>query len=131
MTVREPVWIRKEALIALHDRSLALHGGPAGIRDEGLLESALQRPINRFLYEQETDLSVLAGTYAVGIASNHPFIDGNKRAAFQALLLFMALNGQPLRADSVDATMTMLAVAAGQIDIDPLAQWIAANSSKA
>lgn len=131
MTVREPVWIRKEALIALHDRSLALHGGPAGIRDEGLLESALQRPINRFLYEQETDLSVLAGTYAVGIASNHPSIDGNKRAAFQALLLFLALNGQPLGADSVDATMTMLAVAAGQIDIDPLAQWIAANSSKA
>lgn len=131
MTAREPVWVRKEALIALHDRSLALHGGPGGIRDEGLLQSALQRPINRFLYEQETDLSVLAGTYAVGIASNHPFVDGNKRAAFQALLLFLALNGQPLRADSVDATMTMLAVAAGQIDIDPLAQWIAANSSKA
>ncbi|HAJ02154.1 MULTISPECIES: type II toxin-antitoxin system death-on-curing family toxin [Brevundimonas] len=130
MTAREPVWIRREALVSLHDRTLALHGGPAGIRDEGLLESALQRPINRFLYQQVTDLSVLAGTYAVGIASNHPFIDGNKRAAYQALLLFLALNGQPLQADSVDATLTMRAVAAGQIDIDPLARWIRANSSK-
>ena len=131
MTVREPVWIRKEALISLHERSLALHGGPAGIRDEGLLDSALQRPVNRFLYEREGDLSVLAATYAVGIASNHPFIDGNKRAAFQALLLFMALNGQPLRADSVDATMAMVAVAAGRIDIGQMGQWIKANSGKA
>ncbi|MBN8552384.1 MAG: type II toxin-antitoxin system death-on-curing family toxin [Caulobacterales bacterium] len=124
-----PVWIEKEALVVLHDRTLALHGGPTGVRDEGLLESALQRPINRYLYENETSLAVLAATYAVGVASNHPFIDGNKRAAYQALILFLALNGSPLQADKVDATVTMLRVAAGEIDIDPLAAWIRANST--
>lgn len=131
MTTREPVWLRKEAVVALHDRSLALHGGPSGLRDEGLLISALQRPVNRFLYEDVADTAELAATYAVGIASNHPFVDGNKRAAFQAMLLFLALNGRPLVADRVDATVTMLAVAAGEIDIDTLAGWIRANSSSA
>lgn len=131
MTLREPIWLEKAAIIALHDRSLALHGGPSGIRDEGLLESALQRPVNRFFYEGEADIAVLAATYCVGIASNHPFIDGNKRAAYQALILFLALNGQPLAADRVEAINTMLAVAAGRIDIDELSQWIRANSTAA
>ena len=126
---REPLWIEKQAIISLHDRSLALHGGPSGIRDEGLLESALQRPINRFFYEDETDLMVLAATYAVGVASNHPFVDGNKRAAYAALILFLALNGHPLKADKVDATTTMLAVAAGDMDIDTLAVWLRDNTA--
>lgn len=125
----EPAWLEKAAIVALHDRSLALHGGPAGIRDVGLLESALQRPINRFAYESEASLAVLAATYAVGIASNHPFVDGNKRAAYQAMILFLALNGAPLKPDRVDAVNTMLAVAAGEIDIDALAAWIRANSA--
>ncbi len=125
----EPIWIEKLALIVLHDRSLALHGGPPGLRDEGLLEAALQRPINRYLYENETSLAALAATYAVGIASNHPFVDGNKRAAYQALILFLALNGSPLQADKVDATLTMIKVAAGEVEIDALADWIRANSS--
>lgn len=129
MTGREPIWLEKQAIIALHDRSLALHGGPPGIRDEGLLDSALQRPLNRFAYENETRLSVLAATYAVGVASNHPFIDGNKRAAYQAMILFLALNGSPLTADRVDATMTMLSVAAGEVEIEPLAAWIKRNST--
>lgn len=129
MIAREPIWIEQEAIVALHDRSLALHGGPSGIRDPGLLESALQRPLNRFHYEGETDLAVLAATYTVGIASNHPFIDGNKRAAYQALILFLALNGSPLTADRVDAIETMLRVAAGEIDIDPLPAWIRGNSA--
>lgn len=128
MTNLEPQWLEKQAIITLHDRSLALHGGPSGLRDEGLLESALQRPINRFAYEGETSLAALAATYAVGIASNHPFVDGNKRAAYQALILFLALNDAPLRADPVDAINTMLAVAAGRIDIDALAAWVRANS---
>ena len=131
MTLREPIWLEKAAIIALHDRSLALHGGPSGIRDEGLLGSALQRPVNRFFYEGEADIAALAATYCVGIASNHPFIDGNKRAAYQALILFLALNGQPLAADRVDAINTMLAVAAGQIDIDELSRWIRTNSTAA
>lgn len=128
MTGREPIWLEKQAIITLHDRTLALHGGPAGIRDEGGLDSALQRPLNRFAYENETRLSVLAATYAIGIASNHPFIDGNKRAAYQAMILFLALNGAPLVADRVDATVTMLSVAAGDMDIDTLADWIRRNS---
>ena len=128
MTTREPIRVEKQAIIALHDRSLALHGGPSGIRDEGLLESALQRPMNRFFYEDETSIAVLAATYAVGVASNHPFVDGNKRAAYQALILFLSLNGTPLEAQPVDAINTMLGVAAGKIDIDALAAWVRANS---
>lgn len=125
----EPVWLEKQALLALHDRTLALHGGPQGVRDEGLLDSALQRPLNRFQYENERRLSVLAATYAVGIASNHPFVDGNKRAAYQAMILFLALNVSPLTADRVDATITMLSVAAGDVEIDTLAEWIRHNST--
>lgn len=124
----EPIWLEKTALIALHDRSLALHGGPSGIRDEGLLESALQRPQNRFFYEGETDIAVLAATYAVGVAGNHPFVDGNKRAAYQAMILFLALNDRPLQPDRLDAIKTMFAVAAGEIDIDRLAAWIRLNT---
>nr|MBB5291222.1 death-on-curing protein [Brevundimonas basaltis] len=108
---------------------MALHGGPSGLRDEGLLESALQRPIDHFAYEGETSPAALAAIYAVGIATNHPFVDGNKRAAFQALILFLALNGTPLRADPIDAINTMLDVAAGQIDIEALATWVRANST--
>ena len=131
MTVREPIWLEKQAIITLHDRSLALHGGPSGIRDAGLLESALQRPMNRFFYEGEASIAALAATYAVGVASNHPFVDGNKRAAYQVLILFLALNGAPLRADKSDAINTMLAVAAGQLDIATLTDWIRANSDAA
>jgi len=130
MTAREPIWLHQSAIIVLHDRSLALHGGPSGIRDEGLLESALQRPQNRFFYEGETDIAVLASTYAVGVAGNHPFVDGNKRAAYQAMILFLALNRQPLKPDRLDAINTMFAVAAGEIDIDQLAAWIRANVSE-
>ena len=120
MSPSEPVWLEKAALIALHDRTLALHGGPAGIRDEGLLDSALQRPVHRRLYEDETSLAVLAATYAVGVAANHPFVDGNKRAA---------LNGAPLAPDPVEAVRIVQAVAAGEVDIDTLAEWIRANSA--
>ena len=129
MSPSEPVWLEKAALIALHDRTLALHGGPVGIRDEGLLDSALQRPVHRRLYEDETSLAVLAATYAVGVASNHPFVDGNKRAAYQAMILFLALNGAPLAPDPVEAVRIVQAVAAGEVDIDTLAEWIRANSA--
>ena len=129
MSPSEPVWLEKAALIALHDRTLALHGGPPGIRDEGLLDSALQRPIHRRLHDDEPSLAVLAATYAVGVASNHPFVEGNKRAAYQAMILILALNGTPLRPDRVEAIRTVQAVAAGEIDIDTLAEWIRANSA--
>ena len=129
MSGREPVWLEQEALTVLHDRTLALHGGPSGVRDEGLLESALQRPRNLFHYEGETDICVLAAAYAVGVASNHPFVDGNKRTAYQAMILFLALNGRPLRADKVEAIRTMLAVAAGEIGIEDLADWLRRNTA--
>ncbi len=129
MSGREPVWLEQEALIVLHDRTLALHGGPSGVRDEGLLESALQRPRNRFHYEGETDICALAATYAVGVASNHPFVDGNKRTAFQAMILFLALNGRPLRADKVEAIRTMLSVAASETGIEDLADWLRRNTA--
>jgi death-on-curing protein len=128
MTAPEPVWLEREAIITLHDRSLALHGGPSGIRDEGLLDSAMVQPLNRFHYDGETSLAVLGATYAVAIASNQPFVDGNKRAAYMVLILFLALNDAPLQAERVDAINTMLAVAAGEMDIDALAAWIRANS---
>jgi death-on-curing protein len=127
----EPFWLLAEAVLALHDRSIALHGGGPGIRDEGLFESALQRPLNRYHYEGVEDVCALAATYAVAVSSNHPFVDGNKRAAFECLLLFLKLNGRRLTADRVDATLTILGVAAGKIDIDPLADWIRANSESA
>ena len=129
MSPSEPVWLEKAALIALHDRTLALHGGPPGIRDEGLLDSALQRPIHRRLHDDEPSLAVLAATYAVGVASNHPFVDGNKRAPYQAMILFLALNGAPLAPDPVEAVRIVQAVAAGEVDIDTLAEWIRANSA--
>lgn len=126
----EPRWIRKEVLLALHSRSLSLHGGAEGLRDEGL-ESALARPINRHAYDAIDDIAELAATYGVAMASNHPFIDGNKRAAFQCVLLFLAVNGLRLRADRVEATRVMVQVAAGEIDIEPLAIWIRQNAETA
>jgi death-on-curing protein len=124
----EPRWISKDALLILHDRSIALHGGAPGMHDEGLLESALARPANHFHYQGVSDICVLAATYLVAVASNHPFIDGNKRAAFLAAGLFLRRNGRRLTATQADAAMTVLNVAAGQRDIPTLAEWIRSRS---
>jgi death on curing protein len=126
----EPRWIGKTALLLLHAESLAEHGGLEGIRDEGLLESALARPINLYAYENVTNSARLAAAYANGIARNHPFADGNKRTAFLALGIFLALNGLRLTADKVDATRTMLALAAGELSEDELTDWIQRNFQK-
>lgn len=125
---RAPRWITKSALLILHDRSIALHGGAPGLRDEGLLESALARPENRFHYEGVEETSALAATYLVALASNHPFVDGNKRAAFLGAGLFLRLNGRRLVAAQADAVRTVLAVAAGARDIDALAEWVRSRS---
>jgi death-on-curing protein len=124
----EPRWLAKESLIALHDRSIALHGGAAGLRDEGLLESAMARPANLFHYEGADDVCLLAAIYLVAIASNHPFADGNKRAAFLAAGLFLRLNGRRLIAEQADAARAVLAVAAGHREMDEIAEWIRARS---
>jgi len=128
--VSEPVWLDKTTLLLLHAAALAEHGGMEGIRDEGLLDSALARPRNLFAYEGTESLARLAAAYAIGISRNHPFLDGNKRAAFIALALFIARNGSRLRADQVDATRTMLRVAAGELDENQLADWIESRTVK-
>ncbi|HJV42442.1 type II toxin-antitoxin system death-on-curing family toxin [Caulobacter sp.] len=124
MSAAEPIWVRIEALKVLHERSLAVHGGPSGVRDGGLLESALERPKNRFHYEALADVLELAATYAVAISGNHPFVDGNKRAAFHAMALFLRLNGLRLKADQTDAALTIFKLAAGELDIPTLTEWL-------
>ena len=116
-------WVDRRALVLLHEDSLAEHGGARGLRDEGLLDSALARPLNLAAYGQP-DVAELAASYGVGLAKNHPVVDGNKRAAFLAVGLFLGLNGQRLVVDQVDATFTMLAVAAGTLDETQFAAWI-------
>lgn len=116
-------WLNRKVLLLLHDESLAEHGGASGLRDEGLLDSALARPLNLALYEQP-DVASLAASYGVGLAKNHAFVDGNKRAAFLAIGLFLMVNGFRLQATQAEATLTILDVAAGEIDEATLAQWI-------
>jgi death-on-curing protein len=116
-------WVDRRALELLHGASLSEHGGASGLRDQGLLESALARPLNLAAYGSP-DAADLAASYGVGLAKNHPFVDGNKRAAFLAVGLFLALNGQRLVANQADATLTMLAVAAGQMDEAAFARWL-------
>lgn len=125
-------WISKSALLLLHDESLAEHGGGAGLRDEGLLDSALGRPLNLLASAdpaQPPDVAALAGSYTVGLAKNHPFVDGNKRAAFLATGLFLYLNGYQLKASQAEATLTMLAVATNDITEDEFAAWLRAHAS--
>ena len=119
-----PRWVGKTALMLLHAETLAEHGGPEGVRDEGLLDSAVARPLNLHADEGVEDLARLAAAYATGIAHNHPFTDGNKRAAFLALGLFLALNGWRLTANKVEATRVMFALAAGEVSEDDLTEWI-------
>ena len=120
-------WIDKQLLITLHDESLLLHGGASGIRDDGLLDSALNRAVNLALYS-EPDFAELAAAYGVGLAKNHAFVDGNKRVVFLAVGLFLGLNGYKLIANQKDATQTMLAVASGEMQEVDFAGWIRENS---
>ncbi len=122
-----PKWIDKRALLLLHEESLAMFGGARGMRDEGLLDSALARPVNQFLYQKVDDLAGIAAAYGFGIAMNHAFVDGNKRAAYLAMGLFISINGKRLRPDQVDAIQTILALAAGDLDEAGLAKWVGAN----
>ncbi len=117
-------WITKAGLLILHDESIREHGGSRGMRDEGLLESALACVQNIALYEEHVALWRLAAAYAYGIAKNHPFIDGNKRAAFIAMNLFLEKNGWWLTAGEADATLTFLKLAASELTEGELAVWI-------
>jgi death-on-curing protein len=120
--VIEPVWVRLDAILAAHDDQLAEHGGGTGIRDQGLLESALARSRNLFAYG-EASLAKLAAAYAFGIARNHPFVDGNKRTALVAAEGFLGLNGFDLTAADVEAVSVFLSLAAGEMTEEQLAAW--------
>ncbi|KQP23935.1 death-on-curing protein [Methylobacterium sp. Leaf102] len=120
------VWLTSALVQAIHARQLKLFGGPSGLRDEGALESALGRPVNRVAYG-EADLAELAAAYAFGIAKNHPFIDGNKRAALLALVVFLGLNDIDFVTDEAEAVVMIRGLAAGEITEAGLARWIRDN----
>ncbi len=122
-------WVKRQALLLLHDESLAEHGGASGLRDEGLLDSALARPLNLVAYETP-DFADLAAAYGSGLAQNHPFVDGDKRAAFLAVGLFLYINGYRLNASQAEATVTMLSLAAGELEEAAFAAWIRTRSEK-
>jgi len=120
----EPTWLDRPILEALHADQIMEHGGSAGIRDEGLLESALARPRQKWHYEPAIDLAVLAASYAFGIAKNHPFMDGNKRTALVAAYTFLAVNDLELEAPEPEAVTAILGTADGSLSEDDLASWI-------
>jgi death-on-curing protein len=117
------VWLSSQLVLAIHDEQLAEHGGSTGLRDAGLLDSALARPLNRAGYG-EPDISELAAVYALAIARNHPFVDGNKRTAFVALELFLRLNGCLFTVGDAEAVVMTLAMAAGELPDDEFTAWV-------
>jgi death-on-curing protein len=125
----EPVWLTAEIVIAIHEMQLAEHGGPAGIRDMGMLESALGRPQNKFAYG-ETDLAALAAAYGFGVARNHPFIDGNKRTSLMVIYTFLGINDVDLIVPEAEFASIILGLAAGEISEESLARWIRDNWPK-
>ena len=125
----EPIWLSAELATAMHLRQLAEHGGGAGLRDEGLLLSALQRPVNKLQYG-DPDLAELAASYAYGIARNHPFIDGNKRTALVASFTFLYLNGFRINTSQVENVRVFLALASGTLSEEELAAWFRTNIVK-
>ena len=128
--MNEPIWIEKYEALTLHNRLLALDGGAGGVRDEGLLESALARPRHLFDYGDDPSIIDMAAAHMTGIVRNHPFVDGNKRTGFVVGVLFLELNGYRFRASESEATQAVLDLAAGQIDDAALGRWIAANASR-
>ena len=128
--MKQPVWVRRDVVLAFHDRLLAEHGGAAGIRDEGLFDSALGRAQNRLAHGKST-LFELAASYAFGLVKNLPFVDGNKRIGFATAVLFLQLNDRRFIADEVDAVLRTLALAAGAMTEGDYAAWLKANSKRA
>ena len=125
-----PVWVLRETVLTLHEQSLAEFGGVAGIRDEGLLDSALAKPENLFAYGKPT-LFELAASYGFGLVKNHPFVDGNKRVGFIVAVVFLELNGYRFQATEAEAAVRTLALAAGEISEADFAAWLKANSRRA
>jgi death on curing protein len=126
----EPFWLTREIIVAIHDEQLAIHGGASGLRDEGMLASALDRPRNKWIYEQ-AELPELAAAYAFGMARNRPFVDGNKRTSLLALYTFLGVNGIDFIVPEADAAAIILALAAGEVSEESLTRWIRDNWPKA
>lgn len=122
--MREPVWIDEYEAVLIHGRLIALYGGPPGIRDEGLLQSALARPRQIYSYEEGPKIVRMAAALTAGIIRNHPFVDGNKRTGFLMGVLFMELNGYRFTASEEDATEAVLSLAAGTLTEDDFAAWL-------
>ena len=127
--MKQPVWIDERDALALHDRLLALHGGASGVRDQGLLQSALARPQQHFAYGENADVIDMATAYTAGIVRNHPFLDGNKRTGFLIGILFLELNGHRFAATEEDATQAVLALAAGTLDEPGYTAFLRENSA--
>jgi death-on-curing protein len=126
----EPFWLSRDIIVAIHDEQLAIHGGASGLRDEGMLASALDRPRNKWLYEQ-AEPADLAAAYAFGLARNHPFVDGNKRTSLLALYTFLGVNGIDFIVPEAEAAAIIIALAAGEVDEEGLTRWIRDNWPKA
>jgi death-on-curing protein len=126
---KEPAWVTYDQVIAMHSRQLRRFSGAPGLRDEGLLRSALERPVNKWSYEQ-AGLAELAGAYAFGLAKNHAFVDGNKRIAFMTMMTFLRKNGVCFAPAQAPATTIILALAAGEVSEDSLVRWIKDNWPK-
>ena len=122
----EPEWLTTVMMVAIHDEQLAIHGGSPGLRDGALLESALDRPRNKWAYEQ-VELPELAAAYGYGIARNHPYVDGNKRTSLLAIYTFLGVNGVDFVVPEADAAAIILALAAGEVSEESLARWICDN----
>lgn len=125
----EPEWLTVTMIVAIHDEQLAIHGGLAGMRDSGLLESAMNRPRNKWAYEN-AELPELAAAYGYGIAKNHPFADGNKRTSLLAIYTFLGINGINFIVAEADAAAMIFALAAGEVSEESLTRWIKDNWPK-
>lgn len=128
MKNKEPLWIDERSVLAIHGRLLAIHGGKTGLRDRGLLESALARPKQHEAYSESPSIVEMATLYTAGIIRNHPFVDGNKRTGFVAGILFLELNGFDLKASEEDATQAVMSLAAGTLDEAGYTVWLRANA---
>jgi death-on-curing protein len=117
------VWLDSQVMLAVHEEQLVEHGGASGVRDQGLFESAMSRPLN-LATDESPDFAALAASYGYGLARNHPFVDGNNRTAFVAVELFLALNGWALVANNAQCVLTMLALAAGDLSEAEFADWL-------
>ena len=127
--MKEPIWVTEKLVMMVHDMLLAEHGGLSGVRDIGLLQSALAKPQQLYKYQDDASLFELATAYSFGLAKNHPFVDGNKRIAFTVSAVFLELNGKVLNAPEAEVVVFYEGLAGGKVSEEALAQWLASNSS--